>query len=110
VDPGLATETIPPEAVVLDLRSRTAYQAWHYPEARHVDYFETLRTLDRFERGTTHVVYCEVGLKSAHLAEEMRRQGITAFHVQGGLKQVMGQALKADPALIAALSPALIVR
>jgi rhodanese-related sulfurtransferase len=32
------------------------------------------------------VLYCEIGLKSAHLAEFMRKEGLHAFHVPGGLK------------------------
>jgi rhodanese-related sulfurtransferase len=30
------------------------------------------------------VLYCEYGLKSAHLAELMRKLGLEAFHVRGG--------------------------
>ena len=29
---------------------------------------------------------CEIGLKSAHLAELMRAHGLTAYHVPGGIR------------------------
>jgi tRNA uracil 4-sulfurtransferase len=108
VDAGLGIEEAPPGAAVYDLRSRPAYDAWHYPGALHLDYFEALRHLERFERGRTHVLYCEVGLKSAHLAERLRAAGLTAGHFHGGLRQVMRQATRTDPALAALLSPALL--
>jgi len=34
------------------------------------------------------VLYCEFGLKSAHLADLMRRTGMNARHVSGGLREV----------------------
>ena len=38
------------------------------------------------------MLYCEFGLKSGHLAELMRREGIEARHFAGGLKALIAWA------------------
>jgi rhodanese-related sulfurtransferase len=107
-DPALAVDTIPPSAFVLDLRTADAFAGWHWPGAQRLDYFAALEQWRRLAAGPTYVFYCEVGLKSAHLAELMRAAGHQAFHVQGGVRQLLRQATAEDPALKAALSPALL--
>ena len=107
-DPTLAVTEVPAGADVIDLRSREAFAGWHHPGARQLEYFQALETWPRFDRGRPYVFYCEVGLKSAHLAELMRAAGHQAFHVQGGVRQLLRQATAEDPALKALLSPALL--
>ncbi|HEV8632472.1 MAG TPA: tRNA uracil 4-sulfurtransferase ThiI [Thermoanaerobaculia bacterium] len=111
-DPALAIDAIPPEAAVVDLRSPEAFAGWHWPGAERRDYFETLRAAQggggKLERERPVVFYCEVGLKSAHLAERLRAAGYQAWHVQGGVRQLLKLATAEDPALKAALSPALL--
>src|SRR5581483_7748696 len=63
VDPGLAVNTIPAGASVVDLRSAAAFAAWHWPGAVHHDYFTALRGWPQWDRTRTWVLYCEVGLK-----------------------------------------------
>jgi thiamine biosynthesis protein ThiI len=87
--PGLEVETIPEDATVLDLRSAAAFRAWHYPDAMQVDFFEGLRVYGSFDRKPTYVLYCEVGQKSAHLAEMMARDGFRAFHVKHGVRNLL---------------------
>ena len=82
----LGLQTIPEGAVMIDLRSRSAYDAWHAPEALHLEFFDALRSYESFGRDRTFVLYCEVGQKSAHVAELMRQAGFRAYHVQGGLR------------------------
>ena len=107
-DPSLAIVDIPPGADVIDLRSRESFAGWHPPGARQLDYFQALETWPRLPAGKTYVFYCEVGLKSAHLAELMRGGGHQAFHVQGGVRLLLRQVTAEDPALKALLSPALL--
>jgi thiamine biosynthesis protein ThiI len=90
--PDLEVEEIPGAAVVLDVRSVTAYRAWHWPGALHLDLGEALRLVDRLERDKTYVVYCEIGLKSAHLAYRMRQAGLDAYNFAGGLKPLLRHA------------------
>ena len=84
----LEIDGVPPGATVLDLRSRSAYDAWHYPGALFLDYGQALRGYPSFRKDARYVLYCEVGLKSAHLAELMQQHGFRAHHVRGGAKQL----------------------
>jgi thiamine biosynthesis protein ThiI len=87
--PELEVEAIPSGATVIDLRPRTAHRAWHWPGALQLDLGPALQAYPSFDKEKTYVLYCEFGLKSAHLAELMRRAGFEAFHVKGGTKQLM---------------------
>jgi thiamine biosynthesis protein ThiI len=84
--PELQIERIPAGATVIDLRSRGEYRAWHWPDALWLDFPQAVRGFPHFDRGQTYVLYCEFGLKSAHLADLMRREGFEAFHVRGGTR------------------------
>jgi thiamine biosynthesis protein ThiI len=75
---------IPPGAVVIDLRTRGEYQGWHWPGALQLDWARAVEAYPSFAKEQRYVLYCEYGLKSAHLAELMRQQGLEAFHVRGG--------------------------
>jgi thiamine biosynthesis protein ThiI len=90
--PELEADSIPEAAVVLDLRSKAAFQAWHYPEALYLEFSAALRAYPEFRRDAPYVLYCEFGLKSAHLAELMRSEGFEASHFMGGLKQLLQYA------------------
>jgi thiamine biosynthesis protein ThiI len=73
--------------IVIDLRSKAAYDSWHFPEALLLDFPQALRAYGAFDAGQSYVLYCEFGLKSAHLADLMRRAGLDARHVSGGLRE-----------------------
>jgi thiamine biosynthesis protein ThiI len=88
----LEVTELPPDAVVLDLRSRAAWRAWHAPGALQLDLARALAAVPSLERGRTYVAYCEFGLKSAHLAERMRAAGLRAFHVRGGVRRLLAAA------------------
>jgi len=90
--PELQIESIPEDVTVIDLRSKAAYRVWHYPDALFLDFANALRSYRQFDAGKRYVLYCEFGLKSAHLAELMREAGLTAHHMGDGLKAVIGQA------------------
>ncbi len=92
----LEVNQISDDATVIDLRSEREYQAWHWPDAWRLDFDKALRSYPGFDRGHTYVLYCEIGLKSAHLAEFMRKEGFEAFHVPGGLRAVRKLAESAD--------------
>jgi thiamine biosynthesis protein ThiI len=108
IDPALAVDAIPRGAAVVDLRAQDAYRAWHWPGAEQRDYFSALRGFAGWPRERRWVFYCEVGLKSAHLAEVMRQAGFDAWHVAGGVRPLLKQATAEDPLLRAALSPAVL--
>jgi thiamine biosynthesis protein ThiI len=90
--PELAIDVVPDDATVLDLRSRAAYAAWHWPGALHLHLDHALHALPAFPRDRRYVLVCEFGLKSEHLAERMRRDGLDAWNFRGGLKGLVAHA------------------
>ncbi len=85
IEPGLTAGS--GEDTVIDLRSKAAYDSWHFPDALFLDFPQALRAYGAFDAGQSYVLYCEFGLKSAHLADLMRRAGLEARHVSGGLRE-----------------------
>ncbi|HEB90108.1 MAG TPA: tRNA 4-thiouridine(8) synthase ThiI [Deltaproteobacteria bacterium] len=84
----LVATGIEADKVVIDLRSKAAYDQWHFPGALFLDFPNALRAYGAFDANQGYVLYCEFGLKSAHLADLMRRAGLDARHIPGGLKEV----------------------
>jgi tRNA uracil 4-sulfurtransferase len=83
----LAASTIADEDVVIDLRSKAAFDDWHFPESLFLDFPQALRAYGAFDTHQRYVLYCEFGLKSAHLADLMRRVGLDARHISGGTRE-----------------------
>jgi rhodanese-related sulfurtransferase len=114
LDPGelggreLEIEEVPPGARLVDLRSKAAYDAWHPAAAEHLEFFQALERHRAFDRSPTWVFYCEVGLKSAHLAEVMQGEGFRAYHVAGGVRELMRREAAEDPLAAGLRSPALL--
>jgi thiamine biosynthesis protein ThiI len=90
--PDLEVDAVPDEAVVIDLRARAAYDAWHWPDALHLDFDRALASYAAFDREATYVLVCEFGLKSAHLAERMRETGLRAWNFAGGFASLLRHA------------------
>jgi thiamine biosynthesis protein ThiI len=90
--PDLETDEVEDGATVLDLRSKAAYQSWHYPDALFLDFATAVRAYPSMPKDHPYVIYCEFGLKSAHLAELMRREGFRATHFGRGLGDLLGYA------------------
>ncbi|MEE9133015.1 MAG: tRNA uracil 4-sulfurtransferase ThiI [Gemmatimonadota bacterium] len=86
VMPYLYTADVPQQAVVIDTRSRTQYEPWHYPGATHRDFWELLEDFKSLDRARTYVLYCDLGLKTAQIAEKMQRAGFEAYSFKGGVR------------------------
>jgi len=82
----LEKSEIPGGASVIDLRSKEKFRSWHYPGAVRLDFGQALEAYPSFARDRTYLLYCEFGLKSAHLAELMVREGLRAYHFRGGTR------------------------
>ena len=83
----LSVKTIDGEEIVIDLRSKDAYDEWHFPDALYLEFAQALKAYGAFDPNQRYVLYCEFGLKSAHLADLMRRAGFEASHVSGGFRE-----------------------
>ncbi|MEE3328098.1 MAG: tRNA uracil 4-sulfurtransferase ThiI [Myxococcota bacterium] len=90
--PDIQTESVGKDEIVLDLRSKAAYENWHYPGALFLDFQSAVRAYPHMEKQASYVLYCEFGLKSGHLAEQMRRAGLRASHFAGGAKALIQYA------------------
>ncbi len=88
----IQTDHVPEHGTVIDLRSKAAFQGWHYPDALFLDFSRALELYPKFDPSQSYVLYCEFGLKSAHLAELMCRGGLQARHFAGGLKALVAYA------------------
>ena len=91
-DATLQTDAIPEGATVIDLRTKAAYQSWHYDGALFLDFAEAIKACPAFDSKQRYVLYCEFGLKSAHLAEMMRGQGLDATSFLGGVPALRKRA------------------
>ena len=89
--PELEIERIPPDAIVLDLSPRERHQSWHWEGALRLDFQQALLAYASFDPTRRYVIYCEFGLQSAFLAEQMRKAGLSAFHVRGGSRALKRQ-------------------
>lgn len=103
---GLETHRIDPGAVVLDLRPLSSYRTWHYPGALHLDFQRALEAFPSFQPDRAYVVYCEVGLKSAHLAERMHAAGLRVSCFAGGIRGLMALAEQEQGLVPELLAPA----
>jgi thiamine biosynthesis protein ThiI len=100
----LAVDSVPDDAMVLDLRSPAAFAAWHYPAAVRMDYSEALRAYPHVDPARTYLVCCEVEFKSADVAERLRAAGRRAHYFAGGTGQLLKWAAAremVDPASVA---------
>ncbi len=93
---------------LVDLRSPAAFAAWHPDGAASLPYPLALRALadGAFPALPAIALLCELGYKSAHLAELLAARGVRAVSLKGGVGPL--RAKLADPLLAAALSPALL--
>ena len=87
--PDLEVAGIPMGATVIDLRSKAEFDAWHPEGALWLDFAQAMKTYPSFDRSKTYVLYCDFGLKSAHLAEFMRKEGFDASNFRGGTRALM---------------------
>jgi tRNA uracil 4-sulfurtransferase len=97
---------VPPGATVIDLRSANAFRSWRWPGSLRLDLPQALAAYASFARDRSYVVVCEVGLKSAHLAEKMRLAGFEACQFKGGIRGLMALAEREAGLATAVLAPA----
>jgi len=77
-------ERVPEHVAVVDVRSEAEHREWHWPDAIHMGFDKAMAYADRLPRDRAYLFYCEVGLKSAYLAQIMREAGFEAYSFRGG--------------------------
>ena len=84
VGASLYVADVPDGAVILDTRSRDAFEAWHWPGATPRDLPQLERDFGQLDRDATYVLCCAEGVRTAYLAEVMQRAGYEAYSFLGG--------------------------
>jgi len=81
-------EYVPETAVVIDLRDERAQARWAWPDAVQLDFDRACRFTSSLPKDRNYLLVCEFGLKSAWLAEAMRREGFCAWSLRGGTRSL----------------------
>ena len=84
VGASLYVADVPDGAIILDTRSRDAFEAWHWPGATLRDLPRLERDFGQLDRDATYVLCCAEGVRTAYLAEVMQRAGYEAYSFLGG--------------------------
>ena len=71
--------------VVLDLRDAVGSGEWSYDGAVHFPFARAMQAALQLPKEPRYVLFCDVGLKSAFLAEQMALNGYRAVSFAGGL-------------------------
>jgi rhodanese-related sulfurtransferase len=87
--PTVSLDTIPPGALLLDVREDDEWAAGHIDGAVHVPMNLVPNRLalapDEFASDVEIVVVCRVGGRSAQVAAWLNRQGVAAANLEGGM-------------------------
>lgn len=85
-------EHVPANAAVIDLRHEQAHADWHWPGSIQLDFDRACRFALALPNDRDYLLVCEFGLKSAWLAEAMRRQGFRTWSLRGGIGKLRKMA------------------
>ena len=87
-EPQVQTDTIPPGSVILDLRPEHQFERWAVDDAINMPLERAIDQVGLLPKQASYLLYCEVGLKSAFLAEQMVRMGYEAYSFSGGVPKL----------------------
>ena len=76
------------KAIVVDLRERAKYEAYHYKGAVCRPYLDSECWWDYFCRGQIYILYCDYGNISLLVARKLSQRGIITYTVVGGAKEL----------------------
>lgn len=83
---------VPDDAAVIDLRDEQAHERWAWPGSIQLDFDRACRFAGALPKDRDYLLVCEFGLKSAWLAEAMRRAGYRAWSFRGGTRSLCKRA------------------
>ncbi|NRA43824.1 MAG: tRNA 4-thiouridine(8) synthase ThiI [Oligoflexales bacterium] len=86
--PYIFKSEVPSDAVVIDCRTRSEFDQWHYKDAIHNEYYDLLNSYKSLAKNKVYLLYCAVGMQSALLAEKMQADGYLAYSFQGGVRSL----------------------
>lgn len=77
-------EVLPEDALLLDVRYASEYEAGHLPGARHLAHTRLLARLAELPRDRHLYVYCKTASRSAYASGLLQRLGYRVTHLFGG--------------------------
>lgn len=81
-----ARELVDNGAVMVDVRSKSEWNAGHVTIAKHVPLPELATSIDRLPKGKQVVVVCRSGNRSRGATSQLVSAGFDAFNLTGGLR------------------------
>lgn len=81
------------EHVFLDVREPFEWEAGHVDGSVHMPIGEVQRRFEELQRDRPVVVVCQVGQRSALVADFLTAQGYDAHNLEGGLQQWAAEGL-----------------
>jgi len=82
-----AVRIIKEGAVLIDARDLKDYKAWHLSNAIHISELHKMLK-EGIDFSKSYVIYCDYGTLSLAYAKMLRRLGINAFSVKGGVNKL----------------------
>ena len=82
---------------LVDIRDEMSYGYGHLPEAVHIP-AEELDASEQLNRTGKVVLYCKKGEASAEAVEQLREQGVEAYHLTGGYMQWLMDSMAEEQA------------
>jgi rhodanese-related sulfurtransferase len=83
IEVGQVSELLQAGAALVDVREPYEWDAGHAPQASHIPM--GLLSLDGLPAGRPLLVVCHVGGRSAAVVDALRRAGVEALNVSGGM-------------------------
>ncbi len=90
VDVEEALQMIENGAVVIDVRTPEEYEEWHLNGAVNINLFsrDFGRKIKELRKDCEYIVYCRSGHRSAVAVRKMRKAGLDAYNLKGGVKKL----------------------
>lgn len=85
VSPEEAREALRGQAVLVDVREPHEWRAGHVPGAIHIPLGKLPTSLKRLPKGKDVYVICQSGMRSRQAVAHLRKAGIEAKDVKGGM-------------------------
>ncbi len=85
------------QAVAIDVREPSEWQAGRMPGARHLPLGELAHRADELPRETTIIAVCRSGNRSDLVTRALRDAGYPAHNLEGGMKAWVRAGLPLDP-------------
>ncbi len=87
----LDIDYIPKDAVVIDLRPTEKYKQWHIPNSINIPFNIFNIKADKLPKNKQYVLVCDEGALSQEIAYLLRKRGLKAYSLRGGIKKYRKQ-------------------